>query len=157
MAKELRIYKPGNSGSAVKFQTVEKGKYKEWNLFGEFAPQIGKDADGNAKFDWRVPDNNNTKSITVKFSELDAAKALLVLRGEADTADLFHDPGKSYEESDGTKRSTVVKIAKGDRGFMINASNKVGENLKRVNISVSWEEGILLESYLSLFLQKFYS
>jgi hypothetical protein len=155
---ELRIYKPsGSNGSAVKFQKrVDKKNYDSLMAFAEFANQTGKSEDGFARFDWRGEDNPNSKAITVKLSELDIARLLLVLRGEVDSMDLFHDPGKSYEESDNTKRSTVIKFSKGDRGFMFNVSNKVGTDLKKVNLAVSWEEGVLLESWSNVFLSQFY-
>jgi len=158
MSKELRVYKPGTNGSAVKFQTrVDKKRYDELMCFAEFANQSGKSADGFAKFDWKSEDNPSSKAITFKFSELDIARMLLVLRGEADATEIYHDPGKSYEESDNTKRSTVLKIKKGDKGFLMNISNKVGSELKSVGISVSWEEGVLLQAFCDNFLQRFYS
>lgn len=157
MSVELRIYKPGSSGSAVKFQKrQDKENFNEWIAFAVFANQTGKNAAGFAAFDWRSKDNPNSKEITVKLSELDIAKMLLVLRGEVDAADLFHDAGKSYEENDGVKRSTILKLSKSDKGFHFNASNKTGSDLKKVSIAVSWEEGVLLQSWGEKFLSQYY-
>ena len=158
MSKELRVYKPGTNGSAVKFQKrVDKKNYDELMAFAEFANQVGKDTNGNARFDWKSEDNPNGKFITIKLSELDIAKMLLVLRDQVDKIGLFHDPNKSYQESDGVKRNTVFNLSKGDRGYMFNVSNQVGTELKKVNISLTWEEGILLQSWCDTFLQQFYA
>lgn len=158
MSKELRIYKPGNSGSAVKFQTrVDKKNYDELMMFGEFANQTGKDESGNARFDWKGENNPGSKAVVFKFSELDVAKLLLVLRGEVEKFEIFHDPNKSYDDSDGVKRNNVLKIARGDKGYLLNISKKEGEELRKVNIAVSWEEGILLQAFCDNFLQRFYA
>lgn len=157
-SRELRVYRPGSNGSAVKFQKREdkKPKYTDLLMFGEFANQTGKNAQGDAQFDWSGKENPTSKAIVFKFSELDVAKLLLVLRGEVNDCSIFHDPNKSYDDSDGVKRNTVLKIARGDKGYMINISKKSGEELRKVNITVSWEEGILLQAFCDSFLRQYY-
>lgn len=157
-SRELRVYKPGANGSAVKFQKREdKKNYNDLMAFFEIANQTGKSEDGFASFDWYHKENNpNSKSITGKLSELDIAKMILVLKGEVASVDLFHDPNKSYDDNDGIKRSTIIKFSRGDKGFAMNVSKKAGDDLRKSNITMSWEEGVLLEAWCQCFLQQFY-
>lgn len=168
MSKELRIYKPTSSGKgfALKLQQTLKKEYRDkngkdhfgWHLFAEFAPQLPeKDDNGNARFAWRQQDSDSIQSVLMKFSELDAAKLLLVLNDEAEENSLFHDPNKAREESDGNKSSNILKIKRTDKGYQIEASGQVGKDLKKTYLTVSWDEAILLKAYLNLFIERYYS
>lgn len=167
MSKELRIYKPNNAGkgSALKLQQVQKKEYTDkngkahygWHLFAEFASQIGKDENNNAKFGWRTTEDQNTGAILMKISELDAAKLLLVLQDEVEESQLYHDPNKAREESSGSKSSNIFKVKRGNNGYTVEVSSQAGKELSKIFIVIAWEEAVLVKEYLRLFIQRFYS
>lgn len=153
--RELRLYKPNKSkqGSAASFQLAQKGKFKELMIFLTLARQGADDDKGNNSFGWK----DKANSITVKISELDAAKMLTVLFGMETKLSLFHDSSKSGTAEVNQGMNRVVNFNKNDNGgYYLSVSSKQGEVQNKIQVSVGNDEAIQLKIFLSAFIERYY-
>lgn len=166
--RELRVYKPNKSkgGAGAKFQITtkekegkDKKKYKEVMMFLTLAKQGPDNQRGDNSFFW----DDKEQSLTVKLSELDAAKMLTVLFGMEKSLGggkgLFHSPEKASESTTNQGKSQVIHLTKNEdkSGYYLSVSMKQGEKELKIGLGVDSAEGVLLKEFLGLFIKQYYT
>ena len=146
--KEYRIYRPNKQGngtaSKVSMRTNKETRYNDKYLFWEIAPQTGVDENKNASFDWRTKDKKDTKSIVVKIGLPDCGEMLAVLKGRAESVDLFHQNQHG---------NSVIKFGWNNKKLGIQISSKKGDaEPNRLQHGISIGEAAILEVFFEYYV-----
>ncbi len=140
---KLRFYKPNKSGqgSACQFDFSPEKQ----SVFLEIARQKEE-----KMFDWE-------NKLTFKLADTDISKVLLVLKGRAKLANLYHEPGKGgYSSSEDTKNN-ALSLLRTESGYSLKLSQQTKDGkVNAMQINLSEDEALLLELMLEEAIRKIY-
>ncbi|OIO26318.1 hypothetical protein COX85_03335 [Candidatus Micrarchaeota archaeon CG_4_10_14_0_2_um_filter_55_9] len=142
-SKKLVFYKPRKAGNGAAMQFDLNAKRE--SVFLEAAKQVEE-----KRFGWN-------EKMVFKLAPVDISKILVVLMDRKPSIELFHDPGKSRFVSDGPVQNASLSVSKSDYGYYLKLTQKTGEGLNTVALTLTEDEAVLLKTMLETALKRIYA